>query len=63
MKTFAITQSDFMKVSGIICGWAFHRSNGETHEIKFISKTAEKHILEIFLNSNIQFKEIKKTED
>lgn len=55
MKTFSITQSDFMKVSGLICGCAFHRPTGDTHELKFITKSAEKQILEIFTTKQIQY--------
>ena len=58
MRTYQVSHTDFAKISGVICGWAFHRNNGDTHELKFINKSAEKQILEKFKNHNIKFDEV-----
>ncbi len=63
MRIFKIANTDYNRVRHVFDGWAFHRPLGDTHhEMKFITKKAQKQILEMFDKNGIPYEDTGRTE-
>lgn len=63
MKIFKMTNDNYKRIRHVLDGWAFHRPLGETHhEMKFITRKAQKDILAIFDKNRIEYEDTGRTE-
>lgn len=63
MQIFKISNEHYNKVRPVFDGWAFHRPLDDTHhEMKFVTKKAQKQILEMFDKNGIPYENTGKTE-